>query len=109
MSNKLVQLTDEQKKQQEDERFLQGRPNRMEVAQYVNGLLEDKYMPEIQQTNYNIQQAMTLGFMVLQSILIEKGIATGEEIEARTKEFIEQQKKDLEEKQKSSENDSDVQ
>lgn len=93
MSNKLAKLTPEQKKQQEDEQYMRGRPNRMEVANYVNALLEDKYMPMI-------QGQISLGFMVIQAILIEKGICTGEEIEEFTKQFIEQRQKEAQKAQK---------
>ena len=41
MSNKLAKLTPEQKQQQENERYMQGKPTRMEVANYVNALLEE--------------------------------------------------------------------
>ena len=89
MSNKLVKLTPEQKKQQDDERYMQGRPTRMEVANYVNALLEEKYMPQL-------QGQISLGFMVIQAILIEKGICTGEQ---RQKEAQKAQKAKPEPKQ----------
>lgn len=92
MSNKLAKLTPEQKQQQENERYMQGRPTRLEVANYVNALLEDKYMPQI-------QGQTSLGFMVIQAILIEKGICTGEEIEEITKKFIEQRQQEAQKAQ----------
>lgn len=92
MSNKLAKLTPEQKKQQEDEQYMRGRPNRMEVANYVNALLEDKYMPMI-------QGQTSLGFMVIQAILIEKGICTGEEIEEITKKFVAQRQQEAQKAQ----------
>lgn len=91
MSNKIKKLTPEQEKQQEDERYLQGRPTRIEVMNYVNALLEKKYIPEI-------MNKFQLGIMVIQSILISKGICTGEEIEEITKQFIEQQTKEISDK-----------
>lgn len=92
MSNKLAKLTPEQKKQQEDEQYMRGRPTRMEVANYVNALLEDKYMPMI-------QGQTSLGFMVIQAILIEKGICTGEEIEEITKKFVAQRQQEAQKAQ----------
>lgn len=92
MSNKLAKLTPEQKKQQEDEQYMRGRPNRMEVANYVNALLEDKYMPMI-------QGQTSLGFMVIQAILIEKGICTSEEIEEITKKFVAQRQQEAQKAQ----------
>lgn len=83
MSNKLAKLTPEEKQKQDDEQYMRGRPNRMEVANYVNALLEQKYIPQL-------QEQTSMGFMVIQALLIEKGICTGEEIEQMTKEFIKQ-------------------
>lgn len=88
MSNKLAKVTDEQRKQQEDEKYLQGKPNRMEVANYVNGLMEEHYMPDIMNNFSNTHQAMQLGFMTIQAILIQKGICTEDEIKSMTEEFI---------------------
>lgn len=81
--NKLVKMTPEEQQRQDDEKYMQGRPNRMEVANYVNALMEEHYVPAI-----NAQ--MQLGLMVIQSIIIEKGICTGEELQQRTEEFIRQ-------------------
>lgn len=92
MSNKLAKLTPEQKKQQEDEQYMKGRPTRLEVANYVNALMEEKYMP-------HLQGQTSLGFMVIQAILIEKGICTGEEIEEFTKQFVEQRQKEAQKAQ----------
>lgn len=92
MSNKIAKLTPEQKKQQDDERYMQGRPTRLEVANYVNALLENKYMPQL-------QGQTSLGFMVIQAILIEKGICTGEEIEEITKRFINQRQQEAQKTQ----------
>lgn len=96
--NKPVKLTPEQKQKQDDERFLQGRPNRAEVMNYVNALLEDKYMPEIMKHIQQTQQSMQLGFMAIQAILIQKGICTGEEIQEVTQEFIKKHQEELEKK-----------
>ena len=88
MSNKLTDLSEEKKKHQEDEAYFKGRPTRMEVANYVNGLMEKEYIPSL----VNSLNGLNLGLMVLQAILIEKGICTGEEIEDITKEFVERAK-----------------
>lgn len=91
---------DEQKKLEETEQFMRGRPNRAEVANYVNALLEDKYMPEIQRLIGSVQNSTQLGFMTLQAILINKGICTGDEIQQVTKEFIQAQKDEMEKMKK---------
>lgn len=89
MSNKLPKMTPEQRQQRDNELYMQGRPTRLEVANYVNSLLENQYSPQI-------HGAMTLGFMVLQAILIDKGICTGQEIEDLTKQFIQQRQQEKE-------------
>lgn len=92
---------DEQKKIEETEQFMKGRPNRAEVANYVNNLLEEKYMPEIQRLIGSVQNATQLGLMTIQAILVNKGICTGDEIQQVTKEFIQAQKDELEKAAKS--------
>lgn len=88
MSNKL--------KEKIEEKFFQENPNRMEVANYVNGLLEEKYFPQFNNSLLNVQQAMTLGFMTLQAILVNKGVCTEDEIKEFTQEFIKIQAKEKE-------------
>lgn len=97
MSNKLAKLTPEEKQKQDDEQYMRGRPNRMEVANYVNALLEQKYIPQL-------QEQTSMGFMVIQALLIEKGICTGEEIEQMTKEFIKQKQAKAQQTQEKSKN-----
>lgn len=97
MSNKLDKLTPEEKQKQDDEQYMRGRPNRMEVANYVNALLEQKYIPQL-------QEQTSMGFMVIQALLIEKGICTGEEIEQMTKEFIKQKQAKTQQTQEKSKN-----
>lgn len=97
MSNKLDKLTPEEKQKQDDEQYMRGRPNRMEVANYVNALLEQKYIPQL-------QEQTSMGFMVIQALLIEKGICTGEEIEQMTKEFIKQKQAKAQQTQEKSKN-----
>lgn len=73
----------------EDVKYLNGTPTRMEVANYVNSLLEEEYMPKLARAiNANASSAK-LGIMIMQAILIEKGICTGDEIEKLTTEFME--------------------
>lgn len=93
-------LTPEDKQREEDEAFMRGTPNRMEVASYVNALLEEHYLPEIQKMIAQVQQSTQLGFMTLQAILINKKICSGEEIQQITQEFIRVQKDELEKKLK---------
>lgn len=106
MSNKLKKMTEEERKKMEDEAYLRGRPNREEVANYVNSLMENHYMPSIMGHFSNTQQAMQLGFMVIQAILIQKGICTKEEISEMTQEFINIQKKEQEKEDKENKEDT---
>ena len=45
-----------------------------------------------------------MGFMVIQALLIEKGICTGEEIEQMTQEFIKQKQAKAQQAQEKSKN-----
>lgn len=69
----------------EDKKYMEGKPNRIEIANYVNSLMENHYMPMI--TNY-----IQISSMVLQAILLEKNICTGEEIKKITEKFVEENK-----------------
>ena len=94
MSNKLIKdpkRLEEIKKEEENRKYLEGKPTRIEVANYVNALLENKYFPEI-------LGKLELGFAVLQTILVNNGITTVEEIEKLTKEFIKIKEEKKEEK-----------
>lgn len=90
----------EQRQVEENENYMKGRPSRAEVANYVNSLLEQKFVPAIMTEINNYQKSVQLGFMALQAILINKGICTGEEIEEVTKQFIKQHEDALKEQVK---------
>lgn len=81
-------MTDEQQKLRENEDFLKGRPNRMEVANYVNSLWESVYLPKIEHQFDISHQSMQIGLMVVQSILIKNNLCTEDEIKNITEEFI---------------------
>ena len=83
----------------EDIKYMNGKPTRVEVANYVNALLEEHYMPRIDQSMQMINQGAKLGIMIMQAILIDKGICTGEEIEQFTHNFIEHQKEEIKKQQ----------
>lgn len=94
MPNNSKHLNDAERKQKEDERYLAGKPNRTEVANYVNALMEKHYIPSIMNNFSSTHQAMQLGFMVIQAILIQKGVCTTEEISEMTQEFVKIQQKE---------------
>ena len=88
----------EEKQREENEGFMKGRPSRAEVANYVNALLEEKYMPEIQRLIAQGQQSTLIGIMTIQAIVSKKNVCTGEEIQQVTQEFLQAQKEELERK-----------
>lgn len=95
-------LTDEERKQKaeqkqraQDEQYMQGRPTRLEVCNYVNALLEDKYAPAIQSMISQTAQAAQISIMVMQSILIQKGLTTGDELKDLTEAFMKRYSEEL--------------
>lgn len=76
----------------EDKKYMEGKPNRIEVANYVNSLMENHYMPLI--TNY-----IQMSSMVLQAILLKKGICTGDEIKEITEKFVEENQRRVKDSQ----------
>ena len=72
LKNEEIEMSEDEIKE-----FMQGNPTRLEVANYINSLLEEKYMPLIQEQI----NALKLGNMVTQALLLQKGICSGEDIE----------------------------
>lgn len=70
----------------EDKKWLNECPTRVEIINYVNAIWEHNYLPTI--TNY-----IQLSSMVLQAILIDKGICTGDEIKDITEKFVQEQQR----------------
>lgn len=85
----------EQKQRAQDEQYMQGRPTRMEVASYCNALIEEKYMPAIQSLVAQTAQAAQISIMVMQSILIQKGLTTGDELKELTEVFMKRYSEEL--------------
>lgn len=88
MEKKTEVNPEEAQKKKEAEEFLKGIPTRAEVANYVNSLLEEIFMPEVEKNVKKILPSIQLGFMIIQSILLKKGICTGEELKEITEEFL---------------------
>ena len=82
----IAKATSKKLKDKADERYLAGHPTRMEVANYVNALLEERYLP-------HIQSLIQMSSMVLQAILIKKNICTGEELKEVTEDFVKEHEK----------------
>lgn len=83
----------------EDKKWLNERPTRMEIINYVNALWEHHHLPTI--TNY-----IQISSMVIQAILIDKGICTGDEIKDITEKFIAEQQRRMSPTDKSSNTES---
>lgn len=66
---------------EQDKKYLQGKPTRMEVANYVNSLMEQHWAPRL------IHQTQ-LGIMILQGILLKKNVCTPDELKSLTEEFV---------------------
>lgn len=103
MSNKLVKKTPEQLQKEENERYMAGKPSRLEVANYVNAMLEKNYLPLIA----TLENHLKLSTMVLQGVLIDKGVCTGEEIKEITEEFQKRQQEEIQKQMKQSEEQKD--
>ena len=97
-----------QKKNKEAEEFLKGIPTRAEVANYVNSLLEEIFKPEIEKNIKSILPSIQLGFMIIQSILIKKGVCTGEELKEITEEFLKTSMETSKKKPEETKDDSKV-
>ena len=75
-----------------DKKWLNERPTRLEVINYVNSLWEHNHFPVV--TSY-----IQMSSMILQAILIDKGVCTGDEIKDITEKFVaEQQRRMTEDK-----------
>lgn len=96
-SNENKHIDDESNN--EDIEYMYGTPSRLEVANYVNELLEEHYIPLIQ----NISNGIRLSVMVLQSILLTKGVISQDELQAVTDEFVKLAKEDIDKNTKDSE------
>lgn len=84
----------EQRKQEEQE-FWNGNPTRQEVANIVKNVMS--------QGMGDVNLHMSMSFAVLREILIEKGVCTQEELEAKGKEIEEKVKESQEAAKKESE------
>lgn len=70
-------------KLESNEDYMKGQPTRAEVAQYVSSAMENFYIPLL-------SEQVQLSAMIIQAILIEKNVCTGEEIKRITKEFTQE-------------------
>ena len=86
----------------EDEEYLNGIPSRMEVANFVNALLEEKYLPHLLNQDEKVEATCRFAIMAIQAILIQKGICTAEEFQEASESII----KAAQEERKRAEEDS---
>lgn len=66
-----------------DNDYMKGVPNRIEVANYVASVMENFYLPLI-------SNQVQLSTMILQAVLLEKDICSGEDIKRITKSFTQE-------------------
>lgn len=88
-----------EKLSEEDEKFLNGHPTRTEVANYVNALFEEKYMPQITKAISQVEYSAKLSITTLQALLVQKGICVEDEILKTMTSIVEACQKDLMNKQ----------
>ena len=81
----------------EEREYFNQTPTRMEVANYVNALLDSKYMPALYQYIEGVKRGAQMATMVMNTILVRKGIVTLEEMDA-IKDELEKQLSDLSQK-----------
>ena len=71
-----------------DQKYLYGTPTRAEVANYVNALLDEKYIPELKKLITAVNAHSALSHQIVLALLLKKGICTEDEIKELTEEFI---------------------
>ena len=65
-------------------------------------------MPEVEKNVKKILPSIQLGFMIIQSILLKKGICTGEELKEITEEFLKTSMEEVKKKPEETKDDSKV-
>lgn len=81
-----------------DQKYLNGTPTRMEVANYVNALNEEKVLPEIKKLIMAVNAHASLSNQVILGLLIKKGICTEEEVKQMTEDLVKEATKAQDEK-----------
>ena len=85
-------------KHHNDQQYLNGNPTRMEVANYVNALNEEKVIPEIKKLIMAVNAHASLSNQVVLGLLIKKGICTEEEVKQMTEDLVKEATKAQDEK-----------
>lgn len=98
--NKKTQISEEQKKRNENIQYFQGKPNRMEVMNFIINILEEKYVPEIKESiptelgeilkevldkrdkvlHSYMNHIYAAVITIMSAVLVSKGIVSKEEI-----------------------------
>lgn len=85
-------------KHHNDQQYLNGTPTRMEVANYVNALIEEKVIPELKKLIMTVNAHASLSNQVVLGLLIKKGICTEEEVKQMTEDLVKEATKAQDEK-----------
>lgn len=85
-------------KHHNDQKYLNSAPTRVEVANYVNALNEEKVIPEIKKLILAVNAHASLSNQVVLGLLIKKGICTEEEVKQMTEDLVKEATKAQDEK-----------
>ena len=85
-------------KHHNDQKYLNSAPTRIEVANYVNALNEEKVIPEIKKLIMAVNAHASLSNQVVLGLLIKKGICTEEEVKQMTEDLVKEATKAQDEK-----------
>ena len=85
-------------KHHNDQKYLHSAPTRVEVANYVNALNEERVIPEIKKLIMAVNAHASLSNQVVLGLLIKKGICTEEEVKQMTEDLVKEATKAQDEK-----------
>lgn len=85
-------------KHHNDQKYLNSAPTRIEVANYVTAINEEKVIPEIKKLIMAVNAHASLSNQVVLGLLIKKGICTEEEVKQMTEDLVKEATKAQDEK-----------
>lgn len=85
-------------KHHNDQKYLNSAPTRVEVANYVTAIHEEKVIPEIKRLIMCVNAHASLSNKVVLALLIKKGICTEEEVKQMTEDLVKEATKAQDEK-----------
>lgn len=85
-------------KHHNDQKYLNSAPTRIEVANYVTAINEERVIPEIKKLIMAVNAHASLSNQVVLGLLIKKGICTEEEVKQMTEDLVKEATKAQDEK-----------